>query len=362
MIFVPLPFVAALLLFILLVAMLRAQDSTWRNLPFLILIGLCALQSVVVGLRWGYDIAALRYLLPVLAAGLPPLAYAGFRSLIHTHGPVPAFSGRIGGHIWFAAVAPAIVAALLAVAPGMVDIVLILLFVGYAVALLDLGRSGPDGLDEARLDGALAAHRALIVAAVSLCLSACFDLAIRLDFEWTNGASAALIVANGNLLGLFLIGLTALVASRAQAPAVLLPDRDEEAAHETQDRDILARIDRLLAHDGLFRDENLTLTRLARRAGIPARQISAAVNRLTGGNVSRHINNYRIAEACRLLRDTDMPVTTAMFESGFQTKSNFNREFRRVTSLTPARWRAESGAPTIAEPDRCDQKNLIVMP
>jgi AraC-like DNA-binding protein len=28
-----------------------------------------------------------------------------------------------------------------------------------------------------------------------------------------------------------------------------------------------------------------------------------------------------------------------MLESGFQTKSNFNREFRRVTSLSPATWR-----------------------
>ncbi|MEW6633873.1 MAG: helix-turn-helix domain-containing protein [Pseudomonadota bacterium] len=37
-----------------------------------------------------------------------------------------------------------------------------------------------------------------------------------------------------------------------------------------------------------------------------------------------------------------MPVTAAMFESGFQTKSNFNREFRRVTSLSPASWREQS--------------------
>jgi AraC-like DNA-binding protein len=43
-----------------------------------------------------------------------------------------------------------------------------------------------------------------------------------------------------------------------------------------------------------------------------------------------------------------MPVTMAMLESGFQTKSNFNREFRRVTSLSPAAWRERSRSETFA--------------
>ncbi|WP_327290156.1 AraC family transcriptional regulator [Sinorhizobium americanum] len=92
----------------------------------------------------------------------------------------------------------------------------------------------------------------------------------------------------------------------------------------------------------MSRDENLTLSRLARRAGVPARQISGAVNRLARKNVSQYINDFRIAEACRLLRESDMSVTAAMLESGFQTKSNFNREFRRVTSLSPASWREQN--------------------
>ncbi len=74
----------------------------------------------------------------------------------------------------------------------------------------------------------------------------------------------------------------------------------------------------------------------------------ARVNRLAGKNVSQFINDFRIAEACRLLSETDMPVTAAMFESGFQTKSNFNREFRRVTALSPAAWRERSRSEALA--------------
>jgi AraC-like DNA-binding protein len=32
-------------------------------------------------------------------------------------------------------------------------------------------------------------------------------------------------------------------------------------------------------------------------------------------------------------------VTTAMLDSGFNTKSNFNREFLRVTGASPSKWR-----------------------
>src|SRR5689334_2680187 len=53
LLFVPLPFVVALLLTILFVMLLRRNDETLANRPFLALIALCAVQSVCVGLRWG---------------------------------------------------------------------------------------------------------------------------------------------------------------------------------------------------------------------------------------------------------------------------------------------------------------------
>lgn len=333
MIFIPLPFVVALLLLILLGALLRNQDQSSGNRPFLALIALCALQSVIVGLRWGYGIVELRYVLPVLASCLPPLVLASFRSLIHRDAAEEKTAR------WLHFTPPAVMVGLLLLAPGLIDFALIALFIGYAFAVLGLGRRGPDGLDEARFDGAVAAHRALFIAAASLFLSAFFDLAILLAFEWGKGANVALIVSNANLLELLLLGATARVAARARALPPAVPDAAEAASTEAQDREILDRVDRLMADQKLFRDENLTLSRLARRAGVPARRISGAVNRVTRKNVSQYINGHRIAEACRLLRETDISVTSAMLEAGFQTKSNFNREFRRVTALSPAAWR-----------------------
>lgn len=334
MLFVPLPFVVALLLLLRFVALLRQQEG--GNRPFLALIGLCILQSIAVGLRWGYDVTAVRYVLPVLAGGLPPLVLASFQSLMHRdRADLP----------WLNAAPPVAILALLVLAPDLIDGALVVIFVGYAVILLRLANAGPDGLDEARLDGAAGAHKALLIAAGSLCLSASLDIAIALDFEWSRGENVPMIVSNANLLSLFLAGLTAAVAARARAVPAPPEQEDRDDSMAERDRDVLERVDRLLADQKLFRDENLTLARLARRAGVPARQISGAINRLTGRNVSQYINDFRIAEACRLLRGTDMPVTSAMLESGFQTKSNFNREFRRVTAMSPATWRAENRSP-----------------
>lgn len=340
MIFVPLPFVVALLLTILFFTMWRNRTSEQHNWPFQLLVALCIAQSVAVGLRWGYGLTEVRYVLPVIASALPPLLYASFRALIGTE------TGRNTDNLWLIAIFPVTIIGLLLVAPILIDGALILLFVGYAVALLYLGRCGPDSLSDARFETAISAHRALLIAAASLCMSAFFDIAILFDFEWTNGSNAALMVSNANLLGLFFLGLTAIVAGKAQPSMPSHEDKSQGVSDREHDQAVLAHIEEVLSEKKLYLDENLTLVRLAKKVGLPARQISTAVNHLTSKNVSQFINDYRIAEACKLLIETDTSVTVIMLDSGFTTKSNFNREFRRVTGLSPLEWRKQKNTQT----------------
>lgn len=72
---------------------------------------------------------------------------------------------------------------------------------------------------------------------------------------------------------------------------------------------------------------------------MPAKRLSIAVNLVTGDNISRYVNGHRIAAACAALQ-AGQSATEAMFEAGFATKSNFNREFRRITGQTPSDWQA----------------------
>lgn len=340
MIFVPLPFVFALLLWLLFAYLLRSNGALSTK-PFLMLIGLCAIQSIVIGLRWGYGIAELRFVLALLAVALPPLIYECFRGLVDR-----AQTSRMR----FIAVPAAalVIVALFLVRPILIDIAIILLFAGYALALLKLAHAGPDGLDLARLESAGSAYRAMILAAACLLLSALFDILIVLDFQWTTGENAVILVGNANLFTLLLIGLAASVAARSrtgQDPGTgsgSLPAAPQPVS-TAEDADIVRRVDALMRQEKLFRDENLNLSRLARRAGLPARQLSGAINRTTGGNVSRYVNGFRISEVCRILTEENSTITAAMYEAGFATKSNFNKEFQRVTGQSPDAWRKASG-------------------
>ncbi|QCL85519.1 helix-turn-helix transcriptional regulator [Agrobacterium pusense] len=334
--FIPLPFVVALLLLVMFIVFFRSGDDVRTNRVFLALIALCAVQSVLVGLRWGYGVSLVRYVLPVLAACLPPLVYIAFRGLMKL-GPE---SRR--AMLASLALSPLLIVLLEFTFPVAIDLGLIALFVGHATALLLLGRKGPDGLDEAQFASVASAHKALIIAAAALCVSAMFDLLVFLDFEWAHGENVAALVSNANLFGLLLIGLMAAMAGKSKAsqaaaePPAEVPPPSEPSQ---QDREIVAGLDRLMTSQALYRDENLNLSRLARRLGLPSRQISGAINRSLGINVSQYVNQLRIREACRLLEETEQSVTAIMFSSGFQTKSNFNREFRRVTGMSPVDWR-----------------------
>lgn len=335
MIFVPLPFVVALLLALMLVSIFRRNGEARSNYAFLALIGLTAIQSVLVGLRWGYDITWLKIVLPVIASLLPPLVYSSFRTLIDLRPRAPKL-------VWISyALPPALIVLARLVLPVSIDSLLIALFVGYAVAILLLGRRGPDGLEDAQFSSAAKAHAAIYIAASALCLSAIFDVLVLVDFQWASGDKAAIIVSNGNLLGLLLIGLTAWMAGESKSEgAVLEADTEVVAvAASAEDQDIMLKLEDLMARQKVYRDENLSLSRLSRKLGLPSRAISVAINRATGGNVSQYVNQLRIREACQLLEETDQSVTAIMLESGFQTKSNFNREFRRITGMSPLAWR-----------------------
>ncbi|TIW76852.1 MAG: AraC family transcriptional regulator, partial [Mesorhizobium sp.] len=83
---------------------------------------------MLLGLRWGYGMTALRYVLPVVASGLPPIVFAGFRSLIH-RSAADADSVR-----WLHAAPPVLMLALVLFAPALIDAAMIVIFVGYALA------------------------------------------------------------------------------------------------------------------------------------------------------------------------------------------------------------------------------------
>ena len=175
--------------------------------------------------------------------------------------------------------------------------------------------------------------------------SAISDLLIVVALATGNAEWTGWLVTFSSSLILVLLGL---ISGNPSAAGVATVDQAAEAAPpppETSEEDleVMNALEAFLKRDPLHLDPNLTLSRLARRMHVPEKRLSTAVNRATGANVSRYINRWRIRHACQRSED-GATVTDARLESGFNTKSNFNREFLRETAMSPSRWKRESGS------------------
>ncbi|MGU3575132.1 helix-turn-helix domain-containing protein [Brucellaceae bacterium C25G] len=341
---IPLPFVVALLLIVLLIRIFIENKATIK--PVTVFITTCIILMVVVGLRWTFDVAWVRFLQPVIAALLPPVAWLCFAELRHNslkqawlHFFFPAFILLLSA-FWSQWNPP-------------VDLMLAFQYFGYGLALIRSIYSDINNFECVRLTDIDNTRKAIFSVGALLLFSGIIDLIIAGDFGFYSGKHAALIVAIANSLTLPIIAY-AIAAIGKSVPdndlyetETLLPeainpsfsDDKINIAVTEQDYSILKIVDAAMNSKKLYLDPDLTLSRLSRRIGIPARQVSSAVNRIHGCNMSQFVNQYRIEKAQDLLKNTKIPITELMFECGFQTKSNFNREFIRVTGKTPSDFR-----------------------
>lgn len=102
----------------------------------------------------------------------------------------------------------------------------------------------------------------------------------------------------------------------------------------------------LLEQQQLYQLEfGITLAQAARKLQVPARQLSLAVNQCYGASFSVLLNDKRIEKAKQLLlQSPPLAVTEVMYQAGFATKSNFHKEFARVTGTTPSAYRLSTPA------------------
>ena len=85
--------------------------------------------------------------------------------------------------------------------------------------------------------------------------------------------------------------------------------------------------------------EPIRQTQVARAVSMSPGAFSRFFRRSTGHSFSGYLHELRVGAACRLLIETDRPITAVCHESGFENLSNFNRVFRRLKGVTPREFR-----------------------
>lgn len=323
----PIPLIGALILGFLLIKMWFVDR---KHGPLAALLALCAVQGLILSLAQHYRVPGFLILQPITATLIPATAWVAFQTtavrrfartdLVHLAGPAAALLCLI-------------------VQPYLLDALIPTLFVGYGLAIFMTSARGPDALPRMRLDAGELPMRIWQIIACALVASALSDgliIAAQLaDMAWLQPWIISLY-STGSVL---LIGGLSLSGALENTPAEV--DETPQEDTSAMDAQIMGQLEALMQGQRLYLNPDLTLSQMSRKLRVPVKQLSGAINRITGDNVSRYINAARIgaAQEAMLLGEN---VTNAMLSAGFNTKSNFNREFLRVTGMPPSEWLREN--------------------
>lgn len=92
--------------------------------------------------------------------------------------------------------------------------------------------------------------------------------------------------------------------------------------------------------------EPLVISRLAEQFYASASHLTHLFKRETGYNLKQYLQLCRLAEARRLLLESEDSVLEVSQKAGFSDINNFIRYFKRETGLTPGQYRRQRGLPS----------------
>jgi AraC-like DNA-binding protein len=93
-----------------------------------------------------------------------------------------------------------------------------------------------------------------------------------------------------------------------------------------------------------YLNENCNLQSVSEQTGISVHHLSNLLNQRFDKNFSDFINEYRIAEAKKILsskQSEKITLESIGYECGFGSKSSFNNAFKKLTNLTPSQFRQQ---------------------
>ncbi|MEW8396132.1 MAG: helix-turn-helix transcriptional regulator, partial [Candidatus Thiodiazotropha sp.] len=133
------------------------------------------------------------------------------------------------------------------------------------------------------------------------------------------------------------------IASETPATPQQVFSDDEVDEEELAGSAFIRELERLMVEERLFREEGLTIGRLAERMGMKEYLLRRMINGLLGyRNYNQFLNRYRIEEAAKLLLAPEtrhLPVLTIALDVGYRSLTVFNKAFKEIMEMTPTEFR-----------------------
>jgi YesN/AraC family two-component response regulator len=91
--------------------------------------------------------------------------------------------------------------------------------------------------------------------------------------------------------------------------------------------------------------EELSLRKVAKAVNMNANYLSENFKQVTGINFVEYVARTRFLTARDLLRHCNLRISEIAFAAGFQSLSQFNRVFKKVSGKSPTQYRRSKGFP-----------------
>ena len=128
---------------------------------------------------------------------------------------------------------------------------------------------------------------------------------------------------------------------------VPLPKYQKSSLDEASKEEILARIRHEMEEKRYFTNNLASLSNLASRIHQSTHHVSQVINEKMQNTFFGMIASYRIHEAQRLLKQKDherLTIEEIAEEVGYNSKSAFNKAFKKITGHTPSEYRRKNQA------------------
>ncbi|MEL7160993.1 MAG: AraC family transcriptional regulator, partial [Bacteroidota bacterium] len=120
----------------------------------------------------------------------------------------------------------------------------------------------------------------------------------------------------------------------------VLPSTDDDTA--PVDPALVERVQTLMREKAFFLQQELSLKDFATEVERPTREVSRAINQGLGVSFLDFVNRYRVDHCKELLRQEQFDHLSLLgiaLDSGFNSKSTFNRVFKKFAGVSPSEYR-----------------------
>ena len=181
---------------------------------------------------------------------------------------------------------------------------------------------------------------------LSLIIAYCFLIALNL-FKGGAAVDDSSGILARTLIGLAFIYLMTTSLFRIYPKAVRMIEayeREQQIGLSDEEEILAKKIENLLTLDKIYQEQAYSRGDLAKELDRSEIVISKIINKHFGKSFPQLLNEYRVEDAKRLLRETDAPVKIIGEDVGFNSLPSFNRVFKEFEGISPSLYRKKKSS------------------